>query len=252
MNSNETAVMPSLTAQNPFTGRIGEEYDFLGMMCPNVVVLTQKLGSTVAAWRPGNTLQGLEIGCGTGLSTLSLLTQREDLHLRAFDASAAMLAQARANVAEYVDNGRVEFIESDALAFLRQQPDASVDVVASNYAIHNFLNDYRDQVFAEIWRVLKPGGLFVNGDRFAIDDAARHLASTQADIRHWFKTFGELKRYDLLEDWVVHLLSDESPDHIMHVPAIISTLQALGFTDVHSLYREGVDMLMTATKPNLA
>jgi len=251
MNSNENAVMSSFTAHNPFTGRIGEEYDFLGVMCPNVVVLTQKLGSTVAAWRPGNTLQALEIGCGTGLSTLSLLSQREDLHLRAFDASSAMLKQARANLAEYVDDGRVEFIESDALAFLQQQPDASVDVVASNYAIHNFLNDYRDKVFAEILRVLKPGGMFANGDRFAIDDSAQHLASTQADIRHWFRAFGELKRYDLLEDWVVHLFSDESPDHIMYAPTIISTLRSLGFTDVHSLYREGVDMLMTAIKPKL-
>src|SRR5574343_1908039 len=108
MTSNENAVMSSLTAQNPLTGRIGEEYDFLGMMCPNVVVLTQKLGATVAAWRPGDALQGLEIGCGTGLSTLSLLTQCGALHLRAFDASAAMLTQARANLAEYVDNSRVE------------------------------------------------------------------------------------------------------------------------------------------------
>lgn len=249
MNSNQNAVMSSLTSQNPFTGRIGEEYDFLGMMCPNVVVLTQKLGATIAAWRPGDTLQGLEIGCGTGLSTLSLLSQCEGLHLRAFDASSAMLKQARANLAAYVDGGRVEFIESDALAFLQEQADASVDVVASNYAIHNFLNDYRDQVFAEILRVLKPGGIFVNGDRFAIDDPTQHLASTQADIRHWFKTFGELKRYDLLEDWVVHLLSDESPDHIMHTATTLSTLQSLGFAEVHSLYREGVDMLITATKP---
>lgn len=249
MDSNQNAVMSSLTSHNPFTGRIGEEYDFLGIMCPNVVVLTQKLGSTIAAWRPGNTLQGLEIGCGTGLSTLSLLSQCGDLHLRALDASSAMLKQARANLAEYVDSGRVEFIESDALAFLQQQPDASVDVVASNYAIHNFLNDYRDQVFAEILRVLKPGGMFANGDRFAIDDPAQHLASTQADIRHWFRTFGELKRYDLLEDWVVHLLSDESPDHIMYASTTLSTLRSLGFADVNSLYREGVDMLITATKP---
>ena len=114
MNSNENTVMSSLTAHNPFTGRIGEEYDYLGIMCPNVVVLTQKLGSTIAAWRPGDTLQGIEIGCGTGLSTLSLLSQREDLHLRAFDASSAMLNQACTNLEKYADDYRVEFVESDA------------------------------------------------------------------------------------------------------------------------------------------
>lgn len=249
MNSNENDVMFSMTEHNPFTGRIGEEYGFLSIMCPNVVTLTRNLGSTIAAWRPDTALQGLEIGCGTGLSTLSLLSQRENLHLRAFDASLVMLEQARENLAEYVNAGRVEFIESDALAFLQQQPDASIDIVASNYTIHNFLHDYRDKVFAEILRVLRPGGLFANGDRFAMDDRAQHLASTQADVRHWFKAFTELQRHDLLEDWIVHLLSDESPDHIMYSSTTLSTMRSLGFADVRSSYREGVDMLVTAMKP---
>jgi SAM-dependent methyltransferase len=129
-----------------FTGRIGEEYGFLSVICPNVAVLIRNLGAAVAAFEPEAAIRGLEIGCGTGLSTLSLLSQRENLHLRALDASPAMLKQARDNLSDYVGAGRLELIESDALDFLRRQPDASVDVVASNYAIHNFRNDYRAQV----------------------------------------------------------------------------------------------------------
>lgn len=249
MNSRDES---SRNERNPFTGRIGEEYGFLTAICPNVVTLTKNLGSAVAAWRPGETLRGIEIGCGTGLSTLSLLSQRADLHLRAFDAAPAMLKQARENLADYVKAGRVEFIESDALEFLKGQPDASADVVASNYAIHNFLNDYREKVFAQILRVLKPGGLFVNGDRFASDDRNEHLTSTQNDVRRWFKVFSELGRYDLLEDWVVHLLSDESPDHVMYFSPTLSFLRELGFADVSAAYRDGVDVLVTATKPQSA
>jgi tRNA (cmo5U34)-methyltransferase len=246
MNSRNES---SRNERNPFTGRIGEEYGFLTIICPNVVTLTKNLGSAVAAWNPGETLQGIEIGCGTGLSTASLLSQREDLHLRAFDAAPAMLKQARENLADFVKAGRVEFIESDALEFLKGQPDASADVVASNYAIHNFLNDYREKVFAQILRVLKPGGLFVNGDRFASDDRNEHLASTQNDVRRWFKVFSEMGRYDLLEEWVVHLLSDESPDHVMYFSPTLSFLRELGFADVRAAYRDGVDVLVTATKP---
>ncbi|WP_018264829.1 class I SAM-dependent methyltransferase [Methylosinus sp. LW4] len=244
--------MASAGDNNLFTGPIGEEYDFLPMICPNIVTVTTNLGATVAAWRPGAALRGLEIGCGTGTSTRSLLSQRDDLNLLAVDASPAMLNQARENLASYARAGRVEFIESDALVYLRALPDESIDLVASNYAIHNFDHRYRRELFAEILRVLEPGGLFVNGDRFALDDYALQLASTQADVRNMFKVFGEAKRYDLLEDWIVHLFSDESASRLMYSSATLSTMRALGFADVRSNYREGVDMLVTATKPSSA
>jgi len=35
----------------------------------------------------------------------------------------------------------------------------------------------------------------------------------------------------------------------MYASTTLATLQSLGFSDVHSLYREGVDMLITAAKP---
>ena len=79
-----------------------------------------------------------------------------------------------------------QFVEADALGFLRGLPDASLDVVSSNYAVHNFLDDYRREFLTEIFRVLKPGGLFVNGDRYAMDDRAAHLSATQAEVRSWF------------------------------------------------------------------
>jgi hypothetical protein len=35
-------------------------------------------------------------------------------------------------------------IATDALSALRRLPDASQDLVASTYAVHNFLETYRD------------------------------------------------------------------------------------------------------------
>ncbi|MDJ0450865.1 MULTISPECIES: hypothetical protein [Methylocystis] len=97
-------------------------------------------------------------------------------------------------------------------------------------------------------RVLEPGGLFINGDRFALDDHDLQPAATQTDIRNWFKVFGEANRDDLLEDWIVHLFSDESADRLTHSSETLSAMRAPGFADVRSIYREGVDMLVTTTK----
>lgn len=236
-----------LLQDNLFTGKIGAEYDILRLMCPNHVLLAKRLGETVAAWKPGETLQGFEIGCGTGISALSLLAVRDNLTLTAVDSAAAMLDQARENLADYVTAGRVDFKEADALDALKALPENSIDLVASNYAIHNFLADYRAQVLGEVHRVLKPGGLFINGDRYAMDDRAAHLQDTQETVRRWFKLFKEIDRLDLLEDWVVHFYSDESPDHVMYFTPSMQQLEALGFA-VTVDYREGVDTLVKAVK----
>lgn len=243
--------MPSRAQDNLFTGPIGAEYDMLRLMCPNHVMLARRVAETVAAFKPGaKALKGFEIGCGTGISTLELLAARDALSLTAIDSAAAMLEQARVNLASEVAARRVEFIEADALEALRALPASSLDLVASNYAIHNFRDDYRAHVVAEIHRVLKPGGLFVNGDRYAMDDRAAHLADTQAMVRRWFKLFRKIDRLDLLEDWIAHLYSDESPDHIMYLTPALERLRAAGFAPVEVDYREGVDTLVRAAKPS--
>ena len=241
--------MSSMSEENLFTGPIGEEYGMLALMCPNAALLARRLGEHVGAWRVGDPLNGVEIGCGTGVSTLPLLTSHTTLRLLAVDSSPRMVEQARRNLAEWVRQGRLDIVEADALYALRGQADASVDVIASNYAIHNFRDDYRQQVLAQVFRVLKPGGLFVNGDRYALDDRAAHLASTQAEVRRWFKLFKEMNRLDLLEEWIVHLYSDESPEHIMYFTPSLEQLRALGFAPVNVDYREGVDTMVSALKP---
>ena len=58
-----------------------------------------------------------------------------------------------------------------------------------------------------------------------------------------------MNRIDLLEDWVIHLLSDESPRRIMYFEPALEQLRAAGFTPVTVEFRDGVDTLVTALKP---
>ena len=239
----------STFVQNPFTGAIGEEYEMLRLICPGFVELADKLGLYVAGWRAGELLRGFEIGCGTGVSTLAMLARRSDLELLAVDSSPKMLAQAKSNLAAFATEGRATFIEADALEALRSQESGSLDLIASNYATHNFDQDYRQNVLAEAFRALKAGGLLINGDRFAIDDVGAHVAHTQGELRHWFKTFAKLNRYDLLEEWVVHLFSDEFPERIMYFSPALRQLQTVGFAPIRVEWRSGVDTLVAAFKP---
>ena len=74
-------------------------------------------------------------------------------HVTGIDMTLEMLTKAR-SAADEMAAANVEFVESEAeqLPF----PDASFDVVISNGVI-DLIPD-KDAVFAEIFRVLKPGG----------------------------------------------------------------------------------------------
>lgn len=245
---------PETSADLTFNGALGEEYATLREICPAAAEMSRHVGAYVRAWKPGGQctgvpLQAIEIGCGTGITTQALLSARDDLMLTAFDIAPAMLAQARESLALSLQSGRVQLIESDALAFLTGVVSHSVGLVASGYVLHNFEREYRRRVIAEIFRVLKPGGVFVNGDRYALDDALAHLRVIQDEVRHFFAAFTRLGRLDLLEQWTVHLFSDESPSHVMPLSDALQCYRDVGFSPVVVHHRESNNALVSAEKP---
>jgi arsenite methyltransferase len=108
-------------------------------------------------WQLGRLAPGervLDLGSGAGTDSLVAAQMvGEDGHVTGIDMTPEMLATARAAAAE-MGVSNVEFVESEAehLPF----PDASFDVVISNGVI-DLIPD-KDAVFAEIFRVLGPGG----------------------------------------------------------------------------------------------
>ena len=244
--------MNDFGAERLFEGPIAEEYEMLGRICPAAAEMSRRVGEFVAAWVPpadSGSLDVLEIGCGTGITTLNLLHGRSDLRLTGIDNAPAMLEQARRNLASELTGNRLQLLEDDALSFLGKQPSNTFDIVASGYVLHNFLETYRRSVLQEIARVLRPGGVFVNGDRYALDDSLEHLKLTQTEAREYFRVFLEMDRPDLLEHWIIHLFSDESPDHLMRLGPAVAHMQEIGFQPVTVHARAGVNALVSGIKP---
>jgi SAM-dependent methyltransferase len=108
-------------------------------------------------WTMGRLAPGervLDLGSGAGTDSLVAAQMvGDDGSVTGIDMTTAMLAKARAAAAE-MGVANLEFVEAEAerLPF----PDESFDVVISNGGI-DLIPD-KDAVFAEIFRVLAPGG----------------------------------------------------------------------------------------------
>ncbi len=120
---------------------------------------------------PNDTIDVLEIGCGTGLTTERILKADPRIVLTSVDSVDYVVEQARIRLADQ-GKGRLTIQQADALDYLTYVSAESLDAVASALVLHNCPSEYRNQVFTQIHRVLRRSGIFVNVEKIAQDDVA--------------------------------------------------------------------------------
>ncbi len=138
---------------------MADEYGHLDGYLPDAdLKLGCGLPTETAGIRPGHTVLDLGSGAGNDCFIARHETGPEG-RVIGVDFTPEMVAKARAN-AEKLGYTNVEFHEGDIEHL--PLPDAEVDVVVSNCVL-NLVPD-KAAVFAEIHRVLKPGGHFSISD----------------------------------------------------------------------------------------
>ncbi|GAB3020285.1 arsenite methyltransferase [Natronobiforma cellulositropha] len=161
----------------------------LGLGCGNPVA--------ISALEPGETV--LDLGSGGGFDCFLAADEvGPDGRVIGVDMTPEMLERARANAAES-GTDTVEF----RLGEIEHLPvaDASVDVIISNCVLN--LSPSKPQVFAEAWRVLRPGGRLSISDLIATEPLPERVrtdpdlvggciggAATADDLEHWLEGCG--------------------------------------------------------------
>lgn len=182
---------------------VGVEFLFLGaadVMRRQIVPPISRL-----VRRQGDDLRLLDVACGTGRALKQIALAHPGLRYYGLDLSPYYLQHARELLADVEDLSLVAE-RGEAMPFR----DDHFDVVTSVYLFHELPKPVRRQVYAEMWRVLRPGGLLV------IEDSAQ--ASESGDLAFFLSRFSD----DFHEPFHRGYVSDD----------IGAGLEAQGFVDV--------------------
>ena len=138
----------------------GAQYDiFAGLFGTGVNRPNSRMVIEMAQIKAGERV--LDVGCGTGSLTLTAKsTVGASGAVYGIDASPEMIEVAR----KKAQRSRSEAIFEVGLIEKIDHPEASFDAVISRLVIHHLPDDLKRKAFAEIFRVLKPGGLLFIAD----------------------------------------------------------------------------------------
>jgi SAM-dependent methyltransferase len=177
----------------------------------------------------------LDLGAGDGVLTATLLGAYPGAEATIVDFSPPMLAAARACFANA--QPPVRMLERDlGLADWANDLVASApfDVIVSGYAIHHLPDERKYALYAEVFDLLAPGGVFINIDHVASssDRLARTFDQSMVDALTQFR---RRETPDLSRE-VVEWEYDNRPDRLDNILATVDVqcdwLRAIGFQEV--------------------
>jgi SAM-dependent methyltransferase len=169
---------------------------------------------------------GRVLDLGTGDGRLLALLARKRPHLRGvgLDVSDVMLDAARAR---FEGEQRVELVEHDMGSVLPEL--GRFDAVVSSMAIHHLEHDRKRELYAEVFEVLEPGGVFANFEHVASPTQRLHVA--------FYAAIGE------------PLEHEDPSDRLLDVETQLCYLRDAGFTDVDCYWKWLEMALLIGVRP---
>lgn len=190
---------------------LGVEFLFLG----TADVMRRQLIPPVTRFvrEHGEDLRLLDVACGTGRTLRQMAVAHPKLRYYGLDLSPYYLQVAREVLSDVEDLSLVAE-NAEAMPFR----DDHFDVVTSVHLFHELPRNARRNVYREMWRVLRPGGLLV------IEDSGQLAESEEVSffLGQFSKEFHEPFHRDYLADDIAEALAEVGFDVVSSEPQFVS------------------------------
>jgi tRNA (cmo5U34)-methyltransferase len=170
----------------------------------------------------------LDVGCGAGNYTLTMLQKTPNLNCTLVDLSKPMLDRARKRVVAQTE-GKVEIVQGDIRnAALKEN---HFDIILAGAVLHH-LRDDRDweNVFAKLHNLLKPGGCLMISDLVRQDNEVLTEYFWQRYAEYLDETGGQDYRRKVLD----YVTQEDSPRSIAYQ---LELMKKVGFKSVEVLHK---------------
>jgi tRNA (cmo5U34)-methyltransferase len=180
--------------------------------------------ATLLTCIPPSACRILDLGTGDGRLLALLLIDRPEAEAVAVDFSATMLAAARER---FRNSPRVRVVDHNLDHSLLEL--GRFDAIVSSFAIHHCEDIRKKEIYAEVFAMLEPGGVFCN---------LEHVASSTACLHQRFL------------DALGITPADEDPSNkLLSVEVQLGWLREIGFADVDCYWKWMELALIGGSKP---
>lgn len=181
-----------------------------------------------------------DLGCGSGVLARAVLARYPEAQAALLDFSAPMLAEARRELAQQQPAPRFAVADLAEPRWADGVRDlAPFDAVVSGYAIHHLPHERKRALYAEIFALLAPGGMFLNVEHVA---SATPWVETLSDgllidsMFAFHRQRGGGKTREQVADEFVHR-PDKAANILAPVEDQCAWLRAIGFIDVDCFFK---------------
>ena len=209
----------------------------------------------------------LDLACGPGSISQRLLVRFPDAKAIAVDIDPVMLAVGRGALGTV--DGRLRWIEADLASpdWLAALGETQVDAVLSSTALHWLEPEPLARLYRDLSRLLRPGGLFLNGDHMAFGpelptcarlsrrvldeqwaDAAFAARGTET-AEQWWEAFAlEPVSAPLLAERTARFAGKRRQETPPGFDVHVAALRDAGFREVGTIWQELSNRLLLAVR----
>jgi len=235
----QIGITPEIQSESYIEAKLVEEKEVTEALIANHEYIQDTLATTLS-----NSIQGtarlVEIGTGTGFTTLKVADELPTANIMAVDTSNKRLDRARYRLKDLGE--RVLYVNDDFAKISADTEEDLVDGIFTAFALHNLPLEDRMKVLKQAHSLLKPSGIFIDADKHGFTGDEKNASRFNQQLERIKQNF---PNEELAQMWIDHYKKDFEIDQSREDYLLL--LEEIGFS-TEVILESGLEIVIKATK----